>query len=412
MQRTFKFRLYPSLIQKSIFVDMLTTCRHLYNDALAERNDAWEKEKKSVSYNMQAMSLTLKKVNNPFLLKVHSQTLQDVLRRLDKSFKAFFRRVKAGENPGHPRFKGANRYDSFIYPQSGFRMSGKKLVLSKIGPVNIKLHRPIQGIIKTCTIRKDVDKWHVCFSVEMPDVTEQVPIKSSVGIDLGLKSLVALSTGEHIEPPKFLRHSEEKLAKEQRKLSRKKNGSQNRAKQRIEVAKLHRKIRDQRTDFNHKLSRILVNNYDLIAFERLQIPNMMQNHCLAKSISDASWSQLQNFTAYKAEGAGKFVEFVAPQGTTKECSSCGMHFGQRAKGTPFGGDSMQLGLADRVFKCDCCGLVLDRDQNAAKNILSKAVRPRIGREPAEMKPAPSAECGVGGLSIRGTYESGSPVTCP
>lgn len=374
MKRTFKFRLYPSRIQKSVLADILTTCRLLYNDSLAERNNVWEKEKKLVSYNKQAASLTLNKAKTPFLLKIYSQTLQDVLRRLDKSFKALFRRVKAGETPGHPRFKGANRYDSFTYPQSGFRIAGKKLMLSKIGPVNIKLHRPIKGAVKTCTIRRDVDRWYACFSVELPDVPEiHQKTKNAVGIDVGLKSLLTLSTGEKIEPPKFLRKSEENLAKEQRKLSRKKPGSWNRTKQRIEVAKLHRKIRDQRADFNHKLSRALVSNYDLIAFEKLQIPNMIQNRHLAKSIADASWSQLQSFTAYKAEGAGKRVEFVAPQGTTQECSSCG--------------NVTSIGLKDRVFRCNCCGLVLDRDQNAARNILSRS---EVGRGPAEVKP-------VGGL---------------
>ncbi|MFZ2603717.1 MAG: transposase, partial [Candidatus Omnitrophota bacterium] len=153
------------------------------------------------------------------------------------------------------------------------------------------------------------------------------------------------------------------------KLSSKKLGSRNRAKQRIEVAKLYRKIREQRADFNHKLSRQLVNDYDLIVFEKLQITNMLGNHRLAKSISDASWSQLQNFTAYKAENAGKRVEFVAPQGTTKECSRCG--------------NSMQLSLKDRVFNCACCGLVLDRDQNAAINILSRS---RIRQELPDVKP--------------------------
>ncbi len=379
MRKTFRYRLCPSRSQGQTLEQTLNTCRILYNNALAERKEAWEREKRSVSYHEQAVSLPGLKESNPFLPQVHAQVLQDALRRVDKSFRNFFHRIKKGEKAGHPRFKGKDRYDSFAYPQSGFKITGKKLWLSKIGEVNIKLHReiPAGAEIKTCTLRRDVDRWYACFSIEMPDVQAKREVRSAVGVDVGLKSLVALSTGEEIEPPKFLRRSEERLAREQRKLSHKQRGSRNRNKQRVRVAKRHRKVRLQRSDFLHKLSRQLVDGYDLIAFEDLRIKNMLGNHCLAKSITDASWYQLQALTAYKAEDAGKHVVLVEPDGTTRQCSNCGA--------------AMRLGLADRVFECSCCGFTADRDHNAALNILK-----RVGLGRPESMPAggPSLERSV------------------
>ena len=381
MRKTFKYRLYPSRKQIERLEQTLNTCRILYNNALAERKQQAEMymlpvERDWIGYHEQAVSLPKQKEDNPFLPQVHSQVLQDTLRRLDKSFKSFFRRVKVGEKPGYPRFKNYWRYNSFTYPQIGFRLDGKKLLLSKIGTVNIKLHRPMEGTTKTCTLRRDIDRWYACFSVEFPNThTEKVEVRKAVGVDVGLSSLVTLSTGEKIEPPKFLQKSEEKLAREQRRLSRKKKGSKNRPKQRIRVAKVHRKIRDQRTDFNHKLSRVLVNNYDLIAFEDLRIKNMLKNHHLAKGISDAGWGQLQTFTTYKAEEAGKHTEFVVPHNTSKECSKCGA--------------LMNMTLAKRTFRCTSCGFVLDRDHNAAINILKK-----VGQGLPDLMPAGGSPLGV------------------
>ncbi|MDP1759898.1 MAG: transposase, partial [Candidatus Woesebacteria bacterium] len=282
--------------------------------------------------------------------EVYSQVLQNVILRVDKSFKNFF------SGYGYPRFQGRNRYNSFTYPQSGFEIIDSKLNLSKIGNIKIVLHRQIGGIIKTCTIKKDINQWYTSFTVEIDKTTENVSIVNNVGIDVGLKSLITLSNGEQILPPKFLRLSENKLMQQQKKLSKKKKGSNNRYKQKIKVATIHRKIRNQRKDFNHKLSRSLVNTYDLIVFEDLQIQNMMQNHRLAKSISDAGWYQLMNFTKSKAECAGKIVEFVNPRNTSQNCSSCG--------------NSVKKDLSVRTHSCPFCGLVLDRDYNAAINILN------------------------------------------
>ena len=197
----------------------LEECRWLFNHFLAERKEAWEKEQRSINYHSQATSLPVLKEQRPSLANVHSQVLQNVAVRIDLAFKAFFRRVKAGEKPGYPRFRGKGRYDSFTFPQSGFALDGNILRLSKIGNVKVVLHRPVERNIKTCTIkRSSTDKWYVMFSCEW----EPTPLpenNEAVGIDVGLHSFATLSTGEHIENPRFFRQEEKALAKAQRKLS-------------------------------------------------------------------------------------------------------------------------------------------------------------------------------------------------
>ena len=364
MKKAYKFRIYPNRKQEIKLNRTLSTCRHLYNDALEERRGRaelnnlyrgfdvfpWGKPE-WISYEGQANDLSCSKT--PEQKEVFSQVLQDVLRRLDKTFKNFYRGF------GYPRFKGKGRYDSFTYPQKGFDLKAGKLNLSKIGSIRIFQHREIGGTIKTCTIKKDIDQWYAVFTVEIEKQIEQVPVVTAIGADVGLKSLITLSSGKQIEPPEYLRASEDKLAHEQKWLSRKKKGSANRQKQRLKVARVHRKIRNQRKDFAHKTSRELVNNYDLIAFENLNIKGMVQNHHLAKSISDAGWYQLQTFTAYKAEDAGKQCKFVVSNGTSQECCICG--------------NIEYLTLADRVFRCSKCGNIKDRDHNAAINIEHRAV---------------------------------------
>jgi putative transposase len=303
---------------------------------------------------------------------VHSQVLQDVLRRLDKAFVNFFKRIKKGEKAGYPRFKGKNRYDSFTYPQSGFDLDYRKekLHLSKIGSITIRLHRPIpiEGVIKTCTIKRDVGHWYACFTVAFRDPasnTQQRLIQKAIGIDVGLKSLLTLHTGDIIENPRWLRNSEKKLAKEQRRQTRKVRGSNNRHQQNKKVARVHRKIRNQRKDFHHKLSRKLVDSYDLIVYEKLTIINMMKNHHIAKSISDAGWGQLMCFTEYKAEEAGTLVEYVSAYNTTQLCSLCGK--------------IVPKTLATRIHSCPYCGLDIARDHNSAITILQRSTQYEASR---------------------------------
>ncbi len=364
MKRTYKFRLYPTTPQQTTLTQWLTTCRLLYNTSLAARKEAWHTHHQSVSYYEQATQLKVAKKTNPLLKGVHSQILQDVLRRLDKTFTNFFRRLKKGEHAGYPRFKGKYRYDSFTYPQSGFVLDyqKKKLRLSKIGSITIKLHCPIpsKGVIKTCTIKRDVDHWYACFAVALPDPAPrtQRAIKKAIGVDVGLKSLLTLHNGDIIANPRWLRNSEKKVAKEQRRQARKKKGSHNRHKQNKKVARAHRKICNQRKDFHHKLSRKLVDTYDLIVFEKFRITNMVKNHHVAKSISDAGWGQLMCFTEYKAEEAGTLVEYVNAYNTTQLCSRCGK--------------IVPKTLATRIHRCPYCGLVLARDHNSAITILHRS----------------------------------------
>lgn len=363
MIKSYKFRIYPNKKQEVTLIRTLSVCRHLYNDSLAERKRESEMNRlrqrfdvfpwgKPEWINYYEQQNNLSKSKTPLQKEVYSQVIQDVIKRVDKSFQKFFCGF------GYPRFKGKNRYDSFTYPQFGFSIENRKINLSKIGIVKIIQHRPIEGKIKTCTIKKDIDQWYAIFVTEIDSKVEEVPIKAKIGIDVGLTSLITLSNGEKIEPPKFLRGSEKRLKGEQKRLSKNKLGSKNRNKQKIKLSKVHRKIRNQRKDFAHKTSRMLVDKYNHIVFEDLQITNMLKNHRLAKSISDAGWYQLIQFTKSKAECAGKIVELVNARNTSQNCSSCGR--------------TVQKDLSIRTHTCPYCGLVLDRDHNAAINILNKS----------------------------------------
>ena len=320
---------------------------------LEDRKNAYDRCGIGLNYNQQAGQL--KYLN----LGIYSQVAQDVLRRLDKAFQNFFRRVKNGDKTaGYPRFQGKNRYDSFTYPQTGFKIDGDKLFLSKIGAIRIFQHREIEGKIKTCTIKRDGDQWYASFSVELPDA-EPVVTKTSVGVDVGITSLAVLSDGTEIENPRTLDRFDSKLRRAQRDLSRKKTRSHNWYEQKIKLASIHRTIKNIRNDYLHKASRVLVDTYDQIIFEDLQIKNMVKNHHLARSIHDASWGKLIEFTSYKAEEAGKTVELVNPRNTSKQCSVCG--------------NIQSMPLSQRTYKCPVCGSVIGRDYNAAINIKNRYV---------------------------------------
>ena len=368
MHKTFQYRIYPTRKQNSILLHVLTVCRHLYNDSLHDRQVAYEDCHCGLSYYDQAG--WLKYVDSQ---GVYAHILQNVLRRVDTSFQNFFRRVKNGETPGYPRFQGRNRYDSFTYPdpyRTGYKIEDGKLHLSKIGAIRIFLHREIEGNIKTCTIKRDGDQWYATFSVELPD-TEPKEIKTSVGVDVGITTLATLSDGTEIENPRPLDKYDSKLRKAQKDLSRKKKGSNNRNKQRLKVARLHRKVRNVRKDYMHKTSRILADTYDRIVFEDLQIKNMVKNHHLARSIHDASWNMLISLTTYKAEYAGGIVELVNPRNTSKQCSVCG--------------NIQPMPLSQRTYKCPDCGAIIGRDHNAAINILNRYVPADCGNlTPVEM----------------------------
>jgi putative transposase len=360
LKKTFKYRLYPTAKQTKALQLSLDACRWVYNKTLETRKQAWEERQESISRYDTSNLLTEWKKDNPSLANAYSQCLQNVTMRVDLAFRSFFRRVKAGEKPGYPRFRSFDRYDSFTFPQSGFSLVEDRLKISKVGAIRIKRHRNIEGDIKTLTIRSTNDKWYACFSCEVE--TKSLPISDKVvGIDVGLASFATFSNGEKIGNPRFFKADQKKLAKAQRRQSKAKKGTPDRRKQRKKVSRIYERISNRRTDFAHKLSRKIVNKYQIIAFEKLNIKDMMSNqtkvfgHKLNKSIGDVAWNQFMQFTTYKAAYADRQVVFVNPRNTSKMCSRCGR--------------LVEKTLADRVHRCSC-GLVLDRDENAAINILS------------------------------------------
>ena len=407
--RSYKFRIYPSNRQIRMLETTINLCRELYNAMLQQRIYAFRSGRR-VSYNSQQDELPELKNAFPEYRSIHSQVLQDVAHRLDRSYDNFYRRIgkrKRGNNikAGFPRFKSRDRYSSITYTQSGFRiMDNGHVWLSKIGEVRMFMHRPVTGDIKTISIKRDsVGDWFITLTVEAdskPDKSEEdetlqdsqfQPVKP-VGIDMGLKSIITTSDGIQTEPPEFLRKSEKKLVKAQRQLSRKMKGSGKRRKARTRVAKMHRKIERQRDDFSHKLSGNLVENHDLITFEDLNIKGMVRNHHLAKSIADASWGRIVQYTMYKAESAGTVVILVNPKDTSRKCSRC---------------DNIRkdLELSERIYHCSSCGLIIDRDLNAARNIRNAGLN-AVGRGTPEFTPV---EIGALPAMVTPVAETGSPL---
>ncbi len=356
MRKTFQYRIYPTKAQTKSLLQMLEECCWVFNQTLAYRKDAWEQRKESVSLYQTNKILPRWKQERPSLTIVYSQVLQKVQERVDLAFKAFFRRVKAGEKPGYPRFRGKDRYDSFTYPQFGFSLDGDFIKVAKIGKIKATIHRTIEGKPKTLTLRRhSTGKWYACFSCEVE--TEPLPqSEKAVGIDVGLESFATLSTGDKIANPRFFRRDEKALAKAQQRLSKAEKDTPKRKHRRRAVSHIHERIANRRKDFAHKLSRNLVNEYSILVFERLNSKNMLKNHCLAKSIADAAWYQLVQFTAYKAEWAGRSFVKVDPRNTSKRCSRCGT--------------LVNKDLSCRIHSCPICGLSIDRDLNAAYNILA------------------------------------------
>ena len=334
----------------------LELCRWTYNETLALRKNAWESEQKNIGYYYSKKMIPEWKKEKPELKTVHSQVLQEVVKRIDLAFKAFFRRVKTGEKAGYPRFRGYGRYDSFTYTQSGFSLDSNTLSLSKIGVVKIKLHRPVDGEIKRLNVRKmPTGKWFVSFLVETNDPLKQQKTGLSVGIDVGIKSFLTFSDGSCVPNPRFFVTEEKALAKVQRRFSKLDKGTPERAKALKAVQRVYERIANKRENFLQKISLDLVRSYDLIIFEDLNIKGMIKNHILAKHIADAAWNKLITITSYKAEWAGKRVELVNPRNTSQMCSGCGI--------------IVKKTLSERTHSCHYCGLTLDRDHNAAINIM-------------------------------------------
>jgi putative transposase len=397
--KAFQYRLYPTKKQQRLLERQLEECRWLWNTLLAGRKQAWEERQETLDYYEQKAALPDWKSNErPSLKEVHSQVLQDVVLRLKKAFDAFFRRLKAGEEPGYPRFKGKRRYDSLTYPQwnNGVSLSAssKRLLLSKIGNVKLVYHRPLEDAPKTATIRRTATgKWYVTIACEW-EPTPLPPTGRDVGVDVGLSTFATCSDGQTIPTPRFLRQEERALAKAQRKHQQALDAhkairatltqqtseqqpncdaavwqvvSQNpeerrawkaRQQRRKVVARTHERIRWRRNNFTHQNSRRLVDHYDLVVVEDLSVREMMANHTLAKSIADVAWRQFLTLIACKAVWADRRFYAVNPAYTSQDCSECGVR-------------KNDLTLQERVYHCPSCGLAMDRDLNAALNLLAR-----------------------------------------
>ncbi len=356
MNKNFQYRIYPTNKQLTALENTLEECRWLSNHLLENRKTAYEQEGKSLSCYGQQATYPILKDQRPSLKSVHSQVLQNVAVRIDLAMKAFFRRVKAGEKPGYPRFKGYGRYDSFTYPQSGFSIThDNRVSLSKVGSVKMGYHRPVRGTIKTATIHKSsTGKWSITFSCEC-DPQRLEPLDTQVGIDVGLKTFATLSNAVEIETPRFFRKEEKALKRVQRKHSQLAKGTPQRRKHRKVVARVHERAKFKRQNFTHQESRQIVDRFGVICVEDLNVNRMVHNHCLAKSISDAAWSAFFSMLSAKAEEAGRQFIKANPAYTSQDCSTCGHR--------------QRMPLSERVYHCPCCLLSLDRDLNASKNIL-------------------------------------------
>jgi putative transposase len=374
MRKTFKYKLKPTAEQEQAMEFVVRRCCELYNAALEERREAWRKRGVSITVADQSAQLPAVKEVRPEYRDIHSQVLQDVLTRLDRAFQAFFRRLKAGETPGYPRFQGTNRYDSFTYKQfgNGATLDNSFLVLAKIGRIAMRWSRPIEGTPKTVTISREADGWYACFSCAEVPMQPLAPTSQETGIDLGLESFATLTDGTMIHHPRCYRKAERRLKRLQRCVSRRQKGSHRRKKAAKLLAKAHQKIKRQRQDFHHKTALALVRQYDAIYYEDLRVRNMVRNHSLAKSISDAGWSRFLSILSFTAAYAGRTVVAGDPAFTSQTCSG------------PNCGETVWKGLSVRWHACPHCGAELHRDHNAARNILA------LGREQSGEGHSPQA----------------------
>jgi putative transposase len=370
--RTYQYRLYPTKAHAAALDTLLETGRQFYNYALQYRRERWEESRHHVTYNEQAALWRDWRNETPDenpLRLLNMSAGQQLLRRLDKAYQGFFRRIKAGETPGHPRFKGKPRFRSLEYKHGdgcklGADTQGRMLFyVQNVGEIKIKYHRPLPAgcTIKHVVIKRSLRKWHICLQLELTGAyTPQRPVNNPAGIDMGLLSLLATADGGTLDNPRWMRQAQADLRVKQRQLARRKKSGHRRHKAAFQVARRHEKIANQRRDFWHKETRKLTDKYDLIAIEDLTLQFMTQNGHLALSAHDAALGQFQQLLAYKAEEAGTPVIAVNPQHTSQVCSGCGVLVPKELK--------------VRTHDCPHCGLILDRDVNAARNILNLVLR--------------------------------------
>ena len=387
MIRTYKYLLRPNDEQAKSLDFLLWQSRLVYNAALEQRITSYRETGKRIGYGAQWARFRDLRHDNPDTFgKLNATSVQQLLRRLDKAFGAFFRRVKAGETPGYPRFKGRNRFKSIEYTYGdGCKLrrnqqGRRSFYVQNVGEVQMCYHRatPTEAEIKHAVIKRVGERWHVCLMLELPE-PEKRPIQTGkqVGVDVGLKSLAALSSGELVENPRWLRESLTNLRRLSRHASRQVKGSNRQRKTYRQIARLHEQVANQRADYLHKVSNRLVAENDLIAIENLSLGFMNRNGHLALSSHDAGFGLFRQMLEYKAESAGIPVIAVNPSNTTQACSRCG--------------SIVPKGLSVRAHECPDCGLILDRDVNAARNILTLALYNPLGRsgQPVTWAVAPS-----------------------
>jgi putative transposase len=360
VRATFKYRMYPTKKQ-AVFLDgQLREAASLYNAALEERVGAWKVCRKSINFYSQSAQLPAMRADGCLTL-VNAQCAQDVLLRLDRRFKAFFARCKRGDKPGFPRYRSARRYDSITFPfyGNGCRLLDTgKLRVQGAGHIRLSLHRPLEGKVKTSTLKREAGRWFACFSVERG--AQPLPATDrATGIDVGLNSFAVLADGTEIKNPRHYRNAQARLRRCQRKVARRKKGGNRRRKAVQLLQRAHIHVRNQRADFHHKLSRQLVNEYGVIAVEDLNVKGLAGG-MLAKSVHDAGWANFMQMLSYKAESAGRVLVKVDARGTSQTCLC-----GHRVPKT----------LADRWHDCPACGLSASRDHMSARVILSRAGNP-------------------------------------
>jgi len=350
VQRGYKYRILPTKEQEKSLLQCGGNARFLWNYVLKINQDYYKETGKFKFYHELAVSLPNLKQEYPFLKESFSQSLQMVLRQFDKALKDSFKKEK-----GFPTFKKKMLLnDSFTCPQK-WRLGKGFVFIPKIGEVKWIKHRAMKGKPKSITISQDGSKRYCSVLCEYEIKESKKKVDTIVGCDVGLKEFVTLSDGTIISNPKHTKKYEKQLAKEQRRLSKKQKGGKNRFKQRLKVRKIQNKIRDTRRDFLHKTSNSIAKKYDGIVVEDLNIKGMMNNHCLAKSIGDVSWSEFNRQLEYKCKWSFKYyIKIGRFEPTSKTCSKCGC--------------VQEMPLSKRVFDCPDCGISIDRDLNASLNI--------------------------------------------
>ena len=390
MNKAFCFRAYPNKVQEQTMVTLLETHRKLYNSALSQRKYIYEAEQRAVTYREQSAQLKIARKDDETLALCNFSSCQRTLKRLERAFQAFFRRIKSGEGnfetksrkAGYPRFRSFGRFDSvdFTIGDGAKLTKDGKAYFQNVGEVKLKLHRAVEGTIKTATFQRHAGNWYVVFvatvgvAAECNSEVEATVVEPStnpapesppqgfrcIGIDLGLKSFLVTSEGEIVDAPKLYRKAQSKLRRSQRALARKKRNGANRRKAVKTLARIHAHIANQRRDFHHKTAKSLVDRYSVIGHEDLNVRGMIRCLNLAKSVHDAGWSQFLTILRQKAESAAVLIVSVNPRHTTQTCSRCGCL------------PSMPINLSIRTYKCEHCNLTLDRDFNAAINILQRS----------------------------------------